>query len=85
MTISRKWAMPNSNTFSIPPIRELVSRYTARHDKNQVIVDPFANSCKIGLLRCFIYCTPCGEVIKSELISLYSLSNAFSNAPMPEK
>jgi hypothetical protein len=27
--INREWAMPNKNTFSIPPIRELIDRYGA--------------------------------------------------------
>jgi len=30
MVINRVWAMPNSNTFSIPPIAKLVNRYTAQ-------------------------------------------------------
>ena len=42
--------MPNSNTFSIPPIAELVNRYTAQGGKSKVIVDPFANGCKIGTI-----------------------------------
>lgn len=29
MVINRVWAMPNSNTFSIPPIGELVARHTS--------------------------------------------------------
>lgn len=29
MVINRAWAMPNSNTFIIPPIGELVARYTS--------------------------------------------------------
>lgn len=35
MEINRKWAMPNSNTFSIPPIAELVSKYTAQGVKTK--------------------------------------------------
>ena len=30
MKISRVWSMPNSKTFSIRPIKELVARYVAR-------------------------------------------------------
>lgn len=39
MIINRVWAMPNSNTFSIPVIRDLILKYS-----NGVIVDPFANN-----------------------------------------
>ncbi len=39
MQINRIWQMPNSKTFSIKPISELIKRYA-----NGVIVDPFANS-----------------------------------------
>ena len=40
-TITREWAMPNPNTFSIHPIRRLISRaiYGAA-----VVVDPFARN-----------------------------------------
>lgn len=41
MIINRQWSMPNSNTFSIKPIFDLISKYA---DKNyQIVVDPFAN------------------------------------------
>ena len=50
MIINRVWAMPNKNTFSIPPIKELVERYTVRGEKSKIIVDPFANGCKIGTI-----------------------------------
>lgn len=30
MIINRVWAMPNSKTFSIIPIKELVERYTGQ-------------------------------------------------------
>ena len=36
MIISRDWAMPNKNTFSIKPIKELINRYAYGW-----IVDPF--------------------------------------------
>lgn len=50
MIINRTWAMSNSQTFSIPPIKDLVERYTVHGGKNKVIVDPFANGCKIGTI-----------------------------------
>ena len=37
--IKRVWAMPNKNTFSIKPIRELIDRYN-----KGISIDPFANS-----------------------------------------
>ena len=43
MIIQRKWAMPNSKTFSIKPIRELIDKYVFG-----VIIDPFANDSKIA-------------------------------------
>lgn len=39
MKMSRIWAMPNSETFSIPPIRDLIRQYA-----KGVIVDPFARN-----------------------------------------
>lgn len=45
MEINRIWAMPNSRTFSIKPIREIIDRYA-----NGVIVDPFANGNKIATI-----------------------------------
>lgn len=45
--ITRAWAMPNSNTFNIPPIRDLVRKYTGAVS---VIVDPFANNSTIGTI-----------------------------------
>ena len=43
MQINRVWAMPNSKTFQIKLIRELINKYAYG-----VIVDPFANDSKIG-------------------------------------
>lgn len=43
MIITREWAMPNANTFSIPPIARLLSRYVSGHS-----VDPFANMSRIA-------------------------------------
>ena len=37
--ITRVWAMPNKNTFDIPPIGHLVKRYLV---KSAVSIDPFA-------------------------------------------
>lgn len=45
--ITRMWAMPNSNTFQIKPIKEFVERYV---QNAKVIVDPFANKCKYGTI-----------------------------------
>ena len=51
MQINREWAMPNSNTFSILPISKLVDKYTNGSGANRkVIIDPFANNCKIGTI-----------------------------------
>lgn len=47
MIINRVWAMPNSKTFSIIPIKELVERYTGQ---GGIIVDPFANGSQIGTI-----------------------------------
>lgn len=41
MNISRTWAMPNSNTFSVPPIGEFVRKYLAN---SKVSIDPFARN-----------------------------------------
>lgn len=44
MEISRVWAMPNSNTFDVPPIRKLIEdELTAG-----VWIDPFANKNKLA-------------------------------------
>ena len=45
--IFREWAMPNPQTFRIPPIRRLVERWTA---DASVIVDPFANNSGFGTI-----------------------------------
>ena len=47
MKIERIWAMPNSKTFSIKPIKEFVERYV---QNAEIIVDPFANDCKYGTI-----------------------------------
>lgn len=43
MVITRVWHMPNSRTFSIRPIRELINRYIGG-----VSIDPFANDSKLA-------------------------------------
>ena len=49
MEINRIWAMPNKNTFKIPPIRDFVRKYT-QPSGGKVIVDLFANSSAIGTI-----------------------------------
>jgi hypothetical protein len=41
MQINRSWAMPHSDTFSVPPIGEFVKKYLAN---SKVSVDPFARN-----------------------------------------
>lgn len=41
MNISRTWAMPHSDTFSVPPIGEFVKKYLKN---SKVSVDPFARN-----------------------------------------
>ncbi len=43
LVISRVWAMPNKNTFSIKPIGELIERHLSGKS-----IDPFANSNKLA-------------------------------------
>ena len=45
MKITRQWAMPNKNTFSIKPIGELIKRYKEGSVKS---IDPFANTNRIA-------------------------------------
>ncbi len=45
MIISREWAMPNSKTFSIKPIKAIINKYA-----HGVIIDPFANDSKIATI-----------------------------------
>ena len=46
MIIDRFWAMPNKNTFDIPPIKEFIDK----HKTNGIIIDPFANKNKIATI-----------------------------------
>jgi len=41
MKFSRLWAMPNGDTFSIPPIRDFVQSYLS---KSKISIDPFARN-----------------------------------------
>lgn len=52
MKIERTWAMPNGNTFSIPPIKEFVEEYVSGINvcNGGQIIDPFANSCQYGTI-----------------------------------
>lgn len=43
--ITRVWEMPNSKTFEIKCIRKLIYKYINKNDK---IIDGFANDCKTG-------------------------------------
>lgn len=45
MKIHRSWAMPSANTFSIKPIKELVTRHLYG-----VSVDPFANTNRLATI-----------------------------------
>lgn len=45
MRIDRVWAMPNKNTFDIPPIKVLISEEV---DTTLLWIDPFANTNKIA-------------------------------------
>jgi tRNA1(Val) A37 N6-methylase TrmN6 len=45
ITFNREWAMPNSNTFDIKPIRRLIDKYL---NADVVSIDPFANKCKLA-------------------------------------
>ena len=47
MIINREWAMPNSNTFSIKPIHELINKYS---QQSNIIIDPFANTNKLATI-----------------------------------
>ena len=40
MKINRIWAMPNSKTFKIKPIKEIIKKYIKETD---IVLDPFAN------------------------------------------
>lgn len=46
--INRRWAWPNSRTFKIKPIRELILKYA-----HGIVIDPFANE---GSIRAYLTC-----------------------------
>ena len=48
--LRRAWAMPNKNTFSIKPFKELIEKYKAKLPADAIILDPFANSSKEGTI-----------------------------------
>jgi hypothetical protein len=48
MKIERAWAMPNKNTFSIKPIKQLLIEEVDR--TNKIWLDPFANTNKWGTI-----------------------------------
>lgn len=53
MIINRSWSMPNSNTFSIKPIKILIEKYIKNvktNNTNAVIIDPFANNNKFATI-----------------------------------
>jgi len=45
MKIERVWAMPNKNTFSIPPINSIIRRHVSGKS-----IDPFANVNKLAMI-----------------------------------
>jgi len=45
MEINRVWAMPNKNTFTINPIRELIKKHLTGES-----IDPFANNNKLATI-----------------------------------
>ena len=45
---SRAWAMPNKNTFSIKPIKELITR--VKDERDGLWIDPFANRNKFAYI-----------------------------------
>ena len=42
--IDREWCMPNKNTFTIKPIKDLINKYITKG----IIIDPFSNKNKIA-------------------------------------
>lgn len=47
MIINKIWAMPNSRTFTIIPIRDLIKKHIP---KSGIVLDPFANEMSIKVL-----------------------------------
>lgn len=51
MKFSREWAMPNSKTFSILPISNIIHKYIDTiYNNHGIILDPFANDGKLGTI-----------------------------------
>jgi len=48
--LRRTWAMPNKNTFSIKPFKELIEKYKVKLPEGAIILDPFANTSKEGTI-----------------------------------
>lgn len=48
MRIDRFWAMPNKNTFEIPPIAQLINDEMAGRESSSLWIDPFANRNKLA-------------------------------------
>ena len=45
--LSRVWAMPSKNTFTIKPVNDLIKKYLY---KNIISIDPFANSSSLATI-----------------------------------
>jgi len=45
MKFSRKWAMPDGETFSIKPIREFVNKYLKQ---SKIVIDPFSRDADLA-------------------------------------
>ena len=43
MIITREWFMPNSRTFKIKPIKNIIERYQEELVSNSLVLDPFSN------------------------------------------
>lgn len=43
MIITREWSMPNSRTFKIKPIKNIIKRYQEELVSNSLVLDPFSN------------------------------------------
>lgn len=44
MIITREWAMPNSRTFKIKPIKNIIERYQEQLLDNSLVLDHFSNN-----------------------------------------
>ena len=43
MIITREWCMPNSRTFKIKPIKNIIEKYQEELVSNSLVLDPFSN------------------------------------------